>query len=364
MSRTLCTSIDVGLFLDVNGDIRTCCAGWGALGNINDNPLDNIFADKKFIEIKQAVDNYQYPEYCKVCEKVESLSPGLSQQTFFNSHFTTNGTRKIKQLDLRWSNICNLSCRYCGPYASSSWEKLLDIPVKSANRGYHQSILDTVKENSTSIEQVNLLGGEPLMQKQNEDLFTILDPDTPITIITNLSVSLENNKIYQLLKNFNNVTWHISFENIGDRFEYVRYGASWSKLCHNIELLKKDFGKRIGFHAVYGIWSATRLREYYDFANQHNILVNWQLGILHDELSLFNYDTNIKQLAINEIDQLDPEHQSKFTDIRNSLITSVPLPEINIKLKQWIDKSEQLMTATKTFKELWPELDQALTLSP
>ena len=44
-----------------------------------------------------------------------------------------------------------------------------------------------------------------------------------VDILTNLSVLLDNNKIYEKLKSFPNVYWNLSFDNIGDRFPLKIY---------------------------------------------------------------------------------------------------------------------------------------------
>ena len=192
-----CSSIDVGLFLDTDGEVRTCCAGYGSFGHIKDKPLDQMFTyDNPFYNTtKNAMDQQVFPSYCDGCIKTEKLAPGSSQLSYFKE-FKSSGKREIKHLDLRWSNVCNLNCRYCDPKASSSWEKLVGQAPQSANRDYHESIFNAVRENIDSLEVVFLLGGEPLMQKQNETLLDIIGVDTRIDIITNLSVNLENNKIY------------------------------------------------------------------------------------------------------------------------------------------------------------------------
>ena len=55
-----------------------------------------------------------------------------------------------------------------------------------------------------------------------------------VTLITNLSVNLDKNKIFQKLSKRNRVGWSMSFDNVGDRLEYVRHGASWNQIQENL----------------------------------------------------------------------------------------------------------------------------------
>ena len=362
MSQPLCSAIDTGLFLNTNGEVKTCCAGTDPLGNIRSESLPNIFSSFKTISIKHQLDNGASPPYCSLCDRVESLSPGSSQRSDFNRRFPSKGKRQLKQVDLRWSNVCNLSCRYCDPVASSSWAKLLDIPVETANRDYHQSVLDTIANNVDSIECAFLLGGEPLMQKQNEQLLQILKPTTHLDIVSNMSVSLENNKIYNALKGWDSISWNLSFDNVGDRFEYVRYGAKWSQLEHNIQVLKDDFGiSKIFLHPVYSIWSATNLVEYYEFADRHQLGITWQLANPSfgpygtDTFSIFDYSQSIKELALREIERVNINNQF-FTEVKNSLLTTQPRFDVAKQFLDWTRRIETLMPADKPFNQLWPEL--------
>lgn len=376
-----CTSLDVGLFLAVDNKIKTCCAGQD-LGSITENTVDEIFSGENYRNIKDTLAQQKIPDYCKACQKNEEDVPGSSQANYFKK-FSSDGTRKLKQIDLRWSNTCNLSCRYCNTTDSSSWQKLKNIPLTTVNREYYQSIFDEVTRNIDYIEEVSLIGGEPLMLKQNEQLLAMLPDKTEISVISNLSIRLENNKIYNLLKQKSMVEWNISFDNIGDQFEYVRHGANWEILDKNLTMLKQDFN-RIAILAVYGIWSATNALKLMHFANEHNININWQLAFnshfsesdTPGIFSIFDHDYRIKMLALEEAKRVVNFIENK-TDVKfirnvednmnffNGLINTleesllaeqqVPSP-ISAQFLKWTNENEALMAPKKNFQELWPEL--------
>ena len=106
----------------------------------------------------------------------------------------------LQNLDIRWSNTCNLSCVYCDSYASSQWASLTKIPHKKIDyQNTLDSILEFINQNKKTLRQISLLGGEPLLQKENDSLLDVIDDSVTIYVITNLNVSLENNKIFQKL---------------------------------------------------------------------------------------------------------------------------------------------------------------------
>ena len=126
-------------------------------------------------------------------------------------------------------------------------------------------ILKFIESNKKTLKNLALLGGEPLLQKENELLLDVIDPDVHINLITNLSVPLENNKIVKKLLEKNNVVWDISFETINEKFEYVRHGGSWELMTKNIrylqEVAKEKPGHLIGVTGQFSIYNALDLSE-------------------------------------------------------------------------------------------------------
>jgi len=361
-----CSAIDTGFFITTSGGVKTCCSGQYDLGSIRSQSVVEIFNSEKYTDLRRTLVNHQSADYCRQCDRQESIAPGSSQKSVFNQSLPSVGQRKIKQIDIRWSNLCNLACRYCNPYDSSEWAKLHNIPIESLNRSYIQSVFDTVAENLDYLEEVYLLGGEPLLQKHNETLLEILDPDKKISIITNLSVNLEKNAVYQKLKRFQNISWSLSFENVGDKFEYVRHGANWQKFLNNIQILKDDFGsEKIGFHPVYSTWSALALDEFYDFACKNdNVKITWQIcnDTFESGYDIFAHSEKIKYQAIQQIEKTDVGSAAGFFDqVRDKLLTTDCLPRHNLKFLNWITETESLLPPKKTFASLWPNLYRLLS---
>lgn len=367
---TYCSSIDVGLFLETDGTVRTCCSG-NPLGNIRTQSMSDIFTSARYIAIKQITDSGKPDaEYCGGCVKTEALT-GHSQRDYYRD-FSTDGTRVIRQIDIRWSNVCNLSCRMCSPVYSSDWARRLNIPIENTRRDYYKDVLDTIAQHRDTIQQVDLLGGEPLMQQQNQQLLGMLSDNISINILTNLSIPLENNRIYQLLKARSQVNWIISLDHIGDKLEYIRHNADWSLIQHNIQLLQQDFPqRRISIIPTYSVWNALDLRQIYQFADQNHLHVNWQQIQGNDHSDLKGHGTSSYVLqshgpaviasAIAEIDLLGP--RSDFlTDVRARLVDLDTCP--NTEFLTWTAEAEKFMPPTQSFRDLWPELYTLINTEP
>jgi len=352
-----CSAIDCALHIEFSGNVRPCCSAKFGFGNVTVDDIDTIRSRQ-----------VQSKELCETCEIIEEQSPVTSQRYTFNNTYGVRENKDLKNIDIRWSNICNLSCRYCDTYSSSKWRMLFNRPKN--NDSWSDNLLEDLKNRLHTVDSVFLVGGEPLLQKPNLRLLDMLDPSTNIDILTNASVNFNKNAIYEKLKKFKNINWNLSFDNVGDRFEYVRAGGDWSRLCMNLEILKDDFGvNNITFHPIYHIWNATRLQEYYEFRNEIDtgINVNWQaVNARTDEhasnsFQVHGHNHKIIQLAIDEIDRLNLNNQylddSKFlTNTKNFLIAQSEQPQKAQDFLQWIKKNENFVIPKYSFNLLWPEL--------
>lgn len=362
MQDNYCAAVDAGLFVYSNGNVGFCCSGSESLGNINRESVQDIFKKQKVISILNNVKNNIPDKYCEGCDNADSIAPKTSQRWAFNDRFGRLDKRELRLIDIRWSNVCNLSCRYCNVADSTSWMKLHNIPIQNVNRPYVQSILDEVANNRDTISCVYLLGGEPLLQKYNEQLLDIVRKDVKIDVLTNLSIKLENNKVYQKLKTMDTVLWNLSFDNVGKRFEYVRHGADWELLKHNIKTLHNDFGRRrVTFHPVYTIWNALNIKEFYDFADLNSAHVNWQIALpkrdylASDTFIVFGHKKKIIERAIREIDDVS-RFDISLNGIKKTLIDDLEKPGRDKEFLEWTRQMEEFMPPIDTFQNLWPEL--------
>jgi hypothetical protein len=164
----------------------------------------------------------------------------------------------------------------------------------------------------------------------------------------------------------------MSFDNIGERFEYVRYGGSWAVLQENLKVIKslhRTRGHWGGVHAVYNIYNATRLCEFRQFVEDTNNTVLWQNLFQPQYLDPFLHGAEVAHVAAEEIRRFydmgiaTPAEQQFFDQALSkydSIITAQP--EITEQFKQHIRAIEtQYHPSTAgDFARLWPEIQQCL----
>lgn len=344
------------------------------LGNLNTNTIEEILNTDLMAEIRASLAQGQAHEYCSNCVKAERFGAD-SERAWHNRvnpnfDYVSAGDRYHYPVifDVRWNTTCNLSCNYCGPSCSSKWASIKNIPFRSGTRPYYEQVCEFLEQHHEHIHEVALIGGEPLLLPENDRLLDVIPESTIITLITNMSVDLTKNKIFQKLSQRRNVGWSMSFDNVGDRFEYVRHGADWKLLQDNLQTVKylmKNNGHWGGIHAVYNIYSATRLCEFRQFAQDTGTTVLWQNLFYPDYLDPFQHGPEMADLAIQEIEHFNsmgmvttPAERQFFDRVLTKYSQSESNLGIQQKFRQHIHDNETVFHPDKAgeFARLWPEL--------
>jgi MoaA/NifB/PqqE/SkfB family radical SAM enzyme len=374
MSNFYCAAPWRGLHINPRGDVKTCCAGDpNMLGNLNSQSIEQILHSDAMQQIRQSIQRGEPHAYCYNCVQAERY--GRSERDWHNSvspefdPITADNTEHRPTLiDVRWNTTCNLSCNYCAEACSSKWAALKQMSVASGARPYYEAVCDYLEQHHEHIREVALVGGEPLLLPENDRLLDVIPADCVVTLITNASVELDNNRIFKKLALRNKVGWSLSFDNIGDRFEYVRHGGNWALLLKNLDTIQQLMSKQShwgGIHAVYNIYNATNLRELTDFARHRGLAIHWQSLYQPECLDPSNLGADIAAMAQNEIKKLLsqniclPAEQQFFETVLQTLQTK---QDLRPQLRKHTEQIEQQYhpDTQGQFQQLWPEIAQCL----
>jgi MoaA/NifB/PqqE/SkfB family radical SAM enzyme len=387
MNNFYCAAPWRGLHINPRGDVKTCCAGNpNMLGNLNDHNIEHILQGTKLIEIRQSISQGQPHEYCSNCVNAERFGNNSERQWHNSKSPDFDYSQAGDQyqfpviVDVRWNNTCNLSCNYCGPADSSKWAALKNITVNTATRHYYNDVCNFIEKHYDQVQEVALIGGEPLLLKENLKLLDVIPDNCVVTVITNLSNPLSDNEIFKKLAARKQVGWSMSFDNVGNHFEYVRHGGSWSLLQENLKIIKSLMVKDAtgtqahwgGIHAVYNMYNATKITELRRFAHDQGLSVLWQNLFGPVYLDPMQHGSAAAELAIDEIDrfyntglatdaervffdQLKQQYQFKTqstTKIHTSFVNHIH----DIENKYHPDQQGQ-------FVKLWPELAEIFQIT-
>lgn len=379
MTQIYCSAPWKSLAIREDGKVRTCCPGQNIIADLNSDPIEQIESSAVLQKIQQImIDGGVDEKNCNLClhqEKDHGVAP--HRQHFLKYYPLDQLSDSFPStIDLRWNNSCNLACVYCNPQFSSTWSIRLEgsAQIKKV-RPYQDELLEWLLSKSHHLKEVTLVGGEPMLQKQNYELIKHLPKDCKITIITNLSYDITSLPcISDLLdRPKENVMWNISAENIGAKFEYVRSGSNWQTIVKNIEWLNQYFPECQTVLMTYFLLSAMDLpetiKEFMRLGVKKFLL---QPVIGNDGADIFRLPVPFLQMAEQRLKESIDLHKSLIHPEDREFYRIDCADDILYKLQQStvenILSREQVISQIefynrwnhKKFSDLWPELSSMI----
>lgn len=260
-SKVFCILPWIHLHAFPNGQAYPCCLSDShyPLGNLHNNTMREVWNSQ---ETKQLRHNMMNEVECKECTKCYEREQhgfvsmrndsnknfghhiGLLDQTSADGQFDDF---KIRYYDIRFTNLCNMSCRTCGGWFSSSWyqeETELFGPRNHPQFMYagrdKDDMWNQMQEHIPYLEQIYFAGGEPLIMEEHYNVLKELVRremfDVRLQYNTNFSrLNLKDENVLDYWKLFNSVSIGASLDAMGPRAEYIRKGTKWDQIVRNRE---------------------------------------------------------------------------------------------------------------------------------
>jgi uncharacterized Fe-S cluster-containing radical SAM superfamily protein len=257
-----------GLMYNVDGTVKNCIRSADPIGNIADAPIENIILGQKNYLAQQNIDQKRPVARCQPCYHLERGKPGhdiVSDRIFYIRELKQvpvdtyrPGNFDLQTIDVRWTNLCNFACVYCGPEFSSRWSAELGVSLSQPAPEQQQDFKDYILNQAPRLKHVYLAGGEPLLMKENLELLDRLDPEVTIRVNTNLSRT--DTRVFERICEFKNVHWTISVESMTEEFEYIRFGGAWQDFVSNLKHIQ-TLGHKISFNMI---WFLLNPRSVFD----------------------------------------------------------------------------------------------------
>lgn len=333
-------------------------------------------------------------DYCKNIEVAGGQSDRITNLNFPGVHAppeldhdptATQVTPRI--LEIYFDNTCNLKCLYCGPHFSSLWDaenvKFGQAAFnKSSNiESNKQKIFDWIKVNGHQLTVFNILGGEPLYQRELEQCLDIFDqhpaPELKLQIFTNLNCKLSHlqkivTRVKQLIDQDKLREFEItaSLDCWGAPQEYVRYPLDLKIWEKNFEyLVTQDWINLIISSTVtpLTIKTLSELLEKIQVWNQTRRVYHYQNSVNYPSYMFIDIFGDVfvedfeKSLAL-KLDNTPEEKSSKqyLKGIATQSANSGPnIPEIT-KLFNFLNQMDQRRSTDwrKTFPWLINEFEK------
>lgn len=261
---TLCIFPWIHVYITPQGKVGPCCDYNESfpIGDLNHNSLSEIVNGSPIKLMRRQMLDGQRPSACAACwikedAGITSLRNRINQ--IYQHHMglientSSDGTVedfKLRHLDFRASNVCNLMCRMCGGKFSSriaeEESKLYDqtkyIELK-LTKELIDSTLEYIEDNIDDLEFVYFAGGEPLLIPEHYKILDLLikygRTDVPVAYSTNLTnLKYKGIDVVDYWSKFSKIFLGASIDAMGTHAEYIRSGTDYNKIEENYEKIK------------------------------------------------------------------------------------------------------------------------------
>lgn len=249
------------------GTVRPCCLAEEEIFDETNQKYDLTNGNLKLIQnsvymqkLRQDFLDQKQPRTCRKCwneEKSGRVSKRMHTldrlKHIIEDQEWTPDAKPLIFLDLKLGNICNLKCRICGSWSSSSFaaEELQFIDRNEDKKtNFHYTMLKLgawPRENTSFWDQIDSLmsdikymeftGGEPFMIQEHFDLLERLvqkDLAKNIEIHYNTNGTQRPEHAEAIWRHFKHVEIAFSIDDVAQRFEYQRTNAHWNDVENNI----------------------------------------------------------------------------------------------------------------------------------
>jgi radical SAM protein with 4Fe4S-binding SPASM domain len=319
LPENFCSVAWLQIHSEPDGDVSPCCYFdiKKPLGNWGKEELITIYNNEQWNQLRKDFMDNKRPVQCTKCWKEEDANVTSMRQRFNQKYQTDTDTDllatilddtnsdgsvnkvKLGTIDLTFNNLCNFSCRSCGPYLSTNWYSdsiklngpnprlsgVIDATIAQHRQSDLEYLIDGIAEDG----EIHFSGGEPLMQKEHYEILKLLiaknKTKVRIRYNTNLSIQgLGDQNVFDLLEKFDNVYILGSIDAIGKQGEYIRKGFDWELALDWLTTAKKRLPKSgIGISTVYSLLNCYAAIDLCKYVFENRLAKNggYHLNMVH-----------------------------------------------------------------------------------
>ena len=309
-----------------DGKVMPCCIADSDMpvGEIkSDETIIDMMNSEPYKEIRTAMMKDEPVSACKRCYDLElmgewtmrqshNMRRGLDYVDYIADVTNDDGSLKefqMKYMDIRFSNICNMKCRSCGPSCSSLWsaeflenrgKEVFDeyFPKSNGkiviNNNDDQTLMAKLKPYLDDVTEVYFAGGEIIITPEHYECLDYwvengLTDQVELTYTTNFS-TLSYKKSVDLMKywkQFPQLKIWASLDAHGKVAECIRSGTDWDRIVRNIREVKEQVP-----HAEFQITPTISIWNIFDFPDFWDYMVDNDFIDVETSSPRFNLATN------------------------------------------------------------------------
>jgi sulfatase maturation enzyme AslB (radical SAM superfamily) len=272
-NKSLCSYPWRGACIYPTGLVKPCCYWLSANGNINEansnikNDPRNSAEWNKIREDMLAGNPVKGCEKCQEMESVGNHSGRLSSLYYLVP--TENKLAPLEDLEVSFSNLCNLACVGCGDFNSTKWST---ENIKAGRPGMKliDNKFDWAQWDLSNLKTLKILGGEPFMEPDRfcELLESVNLSQIELVVNTNGTI-LPNQRLKALIEKCKQVKFLVSIDGIGLVNDWNRWPGKFQNIVEAMNVYEtwwKYFDNiTLKTHSVVNIFNIFTMEDFINF---------------------------------------------------------------------------------------------------
>lgn len=263
-------------------------------------------------------------EGCSSCYQDESNSLISMRQYSLEKFIPINELIiPVEQLEVSFSNLCNLACVHCSSFFSSKWYSEDVKFARVIKSGVLENDFNFSKWDLSKVNELKIIGGEPFMeQRKFVDLMKNLDlSKIDLQICTNGTI-IPSTELKSLIEQCKNVYLCISLDGVGTTNDWYRWPSKFDEVIDNMMIFENWWKEKKNIYfIVHHVVNAINIFELKKFVEYMEITFpNWRIEWdwirwpYWQELSVFENSTKVD--LIDELESLNREYIEKDENLR------------------------------------------------
>ena len=350
------------------GTTRPCCLAEDEIKDQDGNKYSLMTTDLNVVhnseymrKLRQEFLDKKQPQTCRKCWNEERSGRTSKRMHTINrlEHIVTDtewtaDAKPLVFIDFKLGNICNLKCRICGSWSSSTFAAE-EVRFEGKESFHYQMLKDGAwpRKNQRFWEDIDKLmdqvryleftGGEPFMIQEH---FALLERMVAKGIAHNVEIHYNTNGTHypenaeEIWKHFKTVEVAFSIDDVNERFEYQRANAIWSEVNTNMDrfeqLRERNTNIQLQVCSTVNVFNVMYLEGLANWIDKRSFdFVYWNM--LHEAYyhSVGTLPELAKQVAIKNLRNADVTeyHRKEFNNIIDFIEAGVSLDGKILRMK-------------------------------
>ena len=350
------------------GTTRPCCLAEDEIKDQDGNKYSLMTTDLNVVhnseymrKLRQEFLDKKQPQTCRKCWNEERSGRTSKRMHTINrlEHIVTDtewtaDAKPLVFIDFKLGNICNLKCRICGSWSSSTFaaeevrfEGKDSFHYQMLKQGAwprkNQRFWEDIDKLMDQVRYLEFTGGEPFMIQEH---FALLERMVAKGIAHNVEIHYNTNGTHypenaeEIWKHFKTVEVAFSIDDVDERFEYQRANAVWAEVNTNMDrfeqLRERNTNIQLQVCSTVNVFNVMYLEGLANWIDKRSFdFVYWNM--LHEAYyhSVGTLPERAKQIAIERLQNANVTeyHRREFNNIIDFINGGVSLDGNILRMK-------------------------------